>query len=113
MAEKLRKRLEDLGVKNVGIIISDKPVDFDFEVDLILFANVLHEVENWRELLEWSRIAKHVVVIDWKKVETDFGPPLEERIGEDEMEEVLKEIFRSVKKYDFYEYHYFFLCSKE
>jgi len=113
MAEKLRKRLKMLGVENVGIIISDKPIDFDFEVSLILFANVLHEVENWRDLLEWSRIAKHVIVIDWKKVRTDFGPPLEERIGEEEMKKVLSEIFKSVKKFDFYKYHYFFLCSNE
>ena len=111
MAEKLRKRLSELGIKNVGIIVASEPIDFDFEVDFILFANVLHEIDNWKAFVEWSRIAKYVAVIDWKK-DASFGPPLGERIDEKEMEAVLNKHFSKVEKVNVYRYHYFFLCSR-
>ncbi len=112
MAEKLRKRLDELGIRNVGIIVTDKPIDFDFEVDFLLFANVLHEVDDWKSLLEWSKIAKYVAVIDWKKEEMSFGPPVDERIDERDVEEELRKHFSKVEKVDVYRYHYFFLCSR-
>ncbi len=112
MAEKLRKRLDDLGIKNVGIVISEEPPDFDFEIDLVLFANVLHEIENWKDYLYWSSKAKCVAVIDWKKEPMKFGPPLEERLDEKEVEGVLKRFF-SVKKLEVYDYHYFLVGYKE
>ncbi|WP_202319264.1 class I SAM-dependent methyltransferase [Archaeoglobus neptunius] len=85
MAEKLRKRIEDEKVLNVGIIVSEKPPEIDFHIDLVLFSNVLHEMENPQEYLEWGSRADYVVVAEWKKEETEFGPPVNERLSLEEI----------------------------
>ena len=49
-------------------------------VDLVLFANVLHEVEDRKAFFqEVKRISKRtafIVDVDWKKIQTEHGPPL-------------------------------------
>lgn len=113
MVEALRKEMDERGIGNVGIILSDEPVDFDFKIDFILFSNVLHEVDEPEKLVEWSRIAEFVCVIEWKKVETEFGPPLDERIGEEEMRKLLEKHFSSVTSLDIYPYHYVLICHNQ
>ncbi len=113
MVEALRKEMDKRGIDNVGIILSDGPVDLDFQVDFILFSNVLHEVDEPERLVEWSRIARFVCVIDWKKVETEFGPPVDERIGEEEMKDLLGKHFSSVTSLNIYPYHYVLICHNE
>ena len=113
MAEILREELEKRGIENVGIIVSDTPVDFDFRIDFILFSNVLHEVNSPEEFLEWSRIAKAVCVIEWKKIETEFGPPVDERIDVKEMMEIAEKHFRFVELLDIYPFHYTLVCYNE
>lgn len=85
IAEILRKNLEKEGIKNVGIIITEKPPEFDFEVNLILFSNVLHEMENPQKYLCWSKRGDYVLIAEWKKIKTEMGPPLEDRISIDEI----------------------------
>jgi protein-L-isoaspartate O-methyltransferase len=87
MAEKLNKKLSELKIRNVGIIVAEKPPKLDFPIDLILFANVLHEMDEPKEYLEWAKQANRILIVDWKKAKMEFGPPYEERLGE---EEVLK-----------------------
>jgi hypothetical protein len=82
MAEKLNKKLSELGIKNVGIIVAEKPPKLDFPVDLILFANVLHEMDEPEGYLEWAKQAKYIMIVDWKKVNMEFGPRYEERLSE-------------------------------
>jgi|Deesub1362A_J573_1020465.scaffolds.fasta_scaffold19814_2 protein-L-isoaspartate O-methyltransferase len=89
MTEKLSKKLTDLRIKNVGIIVTDKPPDLDFPVDLILFANVLHEMDKPTEYLEWAKRSDHILIVDWKKVKMSFGPPFEERLSEREILEMI------------------------
>ncbi|MDK2781463.1 MAG: hypothetical protein PWR13_491 [Archaeoglobi archaeon] len=113
MLEALRKELEEAGVKNVGLILSEEPPELDFEIDFVLFSNVLHEVDDHRRFLKWASWAKVVCVIEWKRIETEFGPPMDERIDEREMEEALKEHFRFVKKLEIYPYHYTLLGYNE
>ncbi|AIY89794.1 class I SAM-dependent methyltransferase [Geoglobus acetivorans] len=106
MVEALRSELERLKIKNVGIVLSERLPEFDFPVDFVLFSNVLHEVDDWRGFLEWASKAKVVCVIEWKKIEMDYGPPVEERIDENEMEKALRENFRFVEKLPIYAHHY-------
>ena len=85
IAEILSKRLKENGVSNVGIIISEKPPGVDFKIDLVVFSNVLHEMENPKEYLCWARNASYVLVAEWKKVFSEFGPPIEDRISLDDL----------------------------
>ncbi len=89
MAQILKKKLESQGVTNVGIIVTDEPPTLDFPIDLVLFANVLHEMERPEIYLRWAAKADYVLIVEWKKEAMGFGPPVEERISEDEMLEML------------------------
>ncbi len=68
IAEKLRG-----AARNVGIIVSETPPPVDFEVNLVLFSNVLHELENPAEYLRWAAKADFTVVVEWK-ADSPLGP---------------------------------------
>lgn len=106
MVRKLKEELENHSVRNVGIIVSNVYPEFDFEVDFVLFSNVLHEVDNYLEILDRASKAKVVCVIDWKKIETEFGPPLNERIDRNEMISTLKKYWKHIKELEIFPYHY-------
>jgi ubiquinone/menaquinone biosynthesis C-methylase UbiE len=85
-------------------------------VDLVLFANVLHEVEDKKAFFqEVRRISKHtayIVDVDWKKIQTEHGPPMKERLSEDEAKSVLSENgFSVIKQIDIGPYHYELICK--
>ncbi len=60
----------------------------DKSVDVIFFANVLHEVDDktafFQEIKRISKPTALIVDIDWKKIQTERGPPLKERLSEEE-----------------------------
>ena len=103
------------GVKNRIIrIISGDVCDTGLpgsSVDVAFFANVFHEVENKEAFLkEIKRICKptaYVVDVDWKKVQTEGGPPLKIRLSEEEAIKLLsKRGFAILKKMDAGPKHY-------
>jgi len=85
-------------------------------VDLVLFANVLHEVEDrkafFQEVRRISKPTAFIVDVDWKKLQTEHGPPFKERLSEDEANRVLSESgFTVVKQTDAGPYHYELICK--
>lgn len=62
-------------------------------VDLVFFADILHDLEDHAGFLtEVNRIAKArgtVVDIDWQKIETGFGPPLNIRLTEEDSRKIM------------------------
>ena len=85
-------------------------------VDLVIFANVLHEVEDRKAFFqEVRRICKptaFIVDVDWKKIQTEHGPPFKERLSEDEANSVLAENgFSVIKQIDAGPYHYELICK--
>lgn len=86
--------------------------------DLILFANVLHDIQDKKPFFtEVKRIAKKeckIVDIDWHRRETEMGPPLELRLSEQETRKILTEnglaIIRAINPG---KYHYGFVCRKK
>ncbi len=80
-------------------------------VDLVLFANVLHEVEDkkafFQEVRRISKPTAYIVDVDWKKAQTEYGPPLKIRLSEDEANRVLAENgFCVIKQIDLGSTHY-------
>jgi ubiquinone/menaquinone biosynthesis C-methylase UbiE len=71
-------------------------------VDLVLFANFLHEVEDkkafFQEVKRISKPSAFIVDVDWKKTQSEYGPPLKERLSEEEATVVLTENGFSVIK---------------
>jgi ubiquinone/menaquinone biosynthesis C-methylase UbiE len=61
---------------------------------LVLLANVLHEVDDKKSFLAALAAAlkpgAKLSIIEWKKAETPAGPPVKERLSEDELQVLLK-----------------------
>ena len=85
-------------------------------VDLVLFANVLHEVEDrtafFQEVKRISKPTAYVVDVDWKKIKTEHGPPLKERLSAEEAKSVLFENgFTVIGQTEAGPYHYELICK--
>lgn len=98
MLEELEKRGSDAGVSNI-IITQTGEYDLklpDQSVSFALMVNVIHEIDDkLRFLKEVSRIIKpggKLAIIDWEKRATEMGPPVDHRIGREEIIAMLKEI---------------------
>lgn len=90
MLEEVQRQIQEKGLSFVETIQSEA---YDFKlpselVDFVLIGFVLHEVEDKKRFLrEAVRICKRegkVALIEFKKVASSFGPPLEERLTEKE-----------------------------
>jgi len=85
MIEELKRRTK--GVSNIEIIQSDS-LD-DSKGDILLFVNVVHELDDPKKFLENSfkslKPNGKMVIIDWQKKETGFGPQLSHRISKEEV----------------------------
>jgi len=87
IAEKMRKEK----LKNIEMILSGEsaiPLP-DKSVDVLFMANVFHELDDRGGILkEAKRILSgrgKMIIIDWKKMEMEMGPPVGERLSEDEV----------------------------
>jgi len=78
-------------------------------VDVVLLANSFHDMENKDEVVkEIKRILKKggkVIIIDWEKKDTGFGPPLYVRMSEEEYLNFFKD-FKLINKFKPTNYHY-------
>ncbi|WP_296557236.1 methyltransferase domain-containing protein [uncultured Acetobacterium sp.] len=98
MLAELELRSKAAGLNNIAtvktqeldLIIPDATVSFG------LMVNVIHEIVDKTQFLEESsRIIKpggKLAIIDWEKAETKTGPPIDHRIGSDEVKTMLNEI---------------------
>jgi len=91
MLEILRDKIKKDKISNVEPVLSHEssiPLP-DNSIDVLFMANVFHEIEDRDSILkEGKRILKShgkLIIIDWKKEEMDFGPPIEERLNEREV----------------------------
>jgi ubiquinone/menaquinone biosynthesis C-methylase UbiE len=120
MLEYLRSNMNrsHIGETMVEIVESDvtnSPIPSG-TADIVLFVNILHDLGSQKEFLkEVKRISKNsglAVDIDWKKVENDFGPPLEIRLSEDAAREILAESgYNVIKRIDAGPFHYGLICN--
>lgn len=76
---------------DIEVLLSEEyrlPLD-DGVGDFVLLSTVLHENGDVPRLLrEAARVTKSsgkIVIIEWKKQDEDFGPPMMERLGQDEL----------------------------
>ncbi|AOL16682.1 methyltransferase type 11 [Sulfolobus sp. A20] len=92
-----------------AITLTDSKTIENKSVDYILFANSFHDMENKEEIInEVNRILKddgRVIIIDWKKENTNFGPPVSIRMSEKEYLYWFKG-FKIVKRFNPTPYHY-------
>jgi ubiquinone/menaquinone biosynthesis C-methylase UbiE len=56
-------------------------------VDVIILANAFHDMDRIPTAEEITRIIKtrgRIIVVDWNKIDSDFGPPFELRMSEED-----------------------------
>lgn len=86
MVETCRRRVEALGLLNVGVLRSEEstiPLPAG-SVDLVFACHLLHELEDpaafLAELRRVLRPGGRLAAVEWEKVETGQGPPLKHRL---------------------------------
>ncbi len=121
MLKIVEEKIKKESLRNLKTVLSKEnniPVE-DKIADRILIANVFHELHKPQKFLkEVKRILKNngkVIIIDWKPIETEEGPPLEERL---EPEFVAKELetagFKNIKiDSKTYPFHYIITAKLE
>ncbi|NYT03791.1 MAG: class I SAM-dependent methyltransferase, partial [Candidatus Methanofastidiosa archaeon] len=96
MLEELERRAYEKKIRNITPILSES-YKFPLESNVGTFAlisNVLHEVEDKLSFLkETNRVLSDqgtLCIIEWQKKETERGPPLEDRLSESEIKDLLE-----------------------
>lgn len=97
MLDILGEKIKKQKLTNIEPILSEEasiPLP-DNSVDVLFMANVFHELEDRGSILkEGKRILSgegKLVIVDWKKMEMDFGPPVEERLTAGEVISICKD----------------------
>lgn len=111
--------LSRVGYRNFEVIaqpIEVAPLPTE-HFDVALVANVLHDFGDpvfvLRRVYESLRSNGVLGVVDWKKMETPFGPPLSVRLNEEESIRIIEESgFRVVEVINSYPYHYLIKAEK-
>lgn len=109
------------GYQNVQIIQADldQPIKeiADGSCDGVIMASILHEIKNRNMLLQNAyRVLKTgglLLAVEWKAQHTIFGPALDKRIPEDQMEQELAKLgLHKVKSIPADLFHYALLFQK-
>lgn len=101
MLERLKSKIK--GIPTVEPVFSEEekiPLPAE-SVDLVFTGTVFHEFEGDPTLKEIWRILKQegtFVVVDWQKIASELGPPLEHRKSEEEVRRLVEPIGFSLEK---------------
>jgi ubiquinone/menaquinone biosynthesis C-methylase UbiE len=113
MLEEIEKKIEENNISNITTILTGEN-DFKIPAKTITVAfisTVLHEIENKEKFLyEVNRVLLNggrIGIIEWEKIESEFGPPLEHRLSQEYVQHLLEDIgFRNVNTESIGEYFY-------
>ena len=112
MLEFLEQKIRSQNIGNIELLLSkDNKIPLeDQSLDLLINVNTLHEFRDKNKIAkEMQRVIKsdgRVVIIDFKKEDSGFGPPLAIRVSEDQAKQLFEERgFACVKSSELL-YHY-------
>jgi ubiquinone/menaquinone biosynthesis C-methylase UbiE len=119
MLEALQQRAEAAGQGNIHTVVGDAqavPLE-DAQADCTLCSCVLHEVADLsaalRELYRITKPGGRVVLVEWDKKDTGFGPPLADRLDREELKTAAKAAgFVSAQVHEPGEAHYALVCER-
>lgn len=95
MLDDVEHRALEAGLSSIRPIIVE---EYDLKLDnqsvgFVLVSNVLHEVDDKERFIsEINRILKNggrLAIIEWEKMQGESGPPLEDRLSYEELNELL------------------------
>jgi len=118
----IRSKIKIWGRRNVRPVWADLEVIgstkiLDNSVDLAVLSSTLHQVKNRKNVfMEAKRILKEegkLIILDWKKESTPFGPDISLRIDGEQLKKEVEALgFKFVKDITTDSYHYGFLAEK-
>ena len=118
MLKALEQKIRKLGIKNIEMLLAGQneiPLE-SRSVDILLSVNTLHEFDDKRKMIsEMARVLKEggkAVISDWKKENTDFGPPTSIRVAKQQAIDMFKEDFNPLKEENL-QYHYLLTFQKK
>jgi ubiquinone/menaquinone biosynthesis C-methylase UbiE len=114
MVMHLNRRIRDMDVKNVVTMLAppDDPLLADASVDRFFICDTWHHIANHDSYLallkKMLKPGGQVVMLDFKKIKTPTGPPMEMRISRNDlMQEMERNGFQLDTEHTFLPYQYF------
>ncbi len=97
MLEDLKDKIDQKGISNISVSLSEEnhiPAQ-DCAADIAFLCNMLHEAADIDSFIrEVKRILKpggKLIIIDWERAESVFGPPEKRRLDKSDAAKVLRE----------------------
>jgi len=117
MLEFLEQKIRRLKIKNIVPLLSGEneiPLE-NGSVDLLVSVNTLHEFGDRKRMIEeMRRVLRHggkALIVDFKKADTDFGPPVAIRVSKRRAIGLFeREGFKLLRREDLL-YHYLLVFS--
>lgn len=113
MLIEVEKKKTEMPLANITTVLTeeDNLKIADNSVTFVFLCNVLHEVENTANLLsEANRILANdgrIAILEWEKIESNFGPPLNHRLAREYVIQLLQDSgFKNVQAVDLGEHFY-------
>lgn len=109
------------GITNIQTVLADldRPFDQipDSSCDYVMMASVLHEVSNRSMLLQNAykvlKTGGKILTVEWKVEQSPFGPAMEKRIPQNQLESELNKLgLRKTKELMADSYHYALVFEK-
>lgn len=92
MLQETKRRADEEGYNNIELVSSGEN-NFklkDKSVDMVFTSTVFHEVSHPEDFLtECKRIMKDegsIIILDWNKIASEVGPPVDKRISVEDLE---------------------------
>ncbi len=119
MLDIIGEKIKMEGRTNIETILSKEssiPLP-DRSVDVVFMANVFHELDDRGGILrEAKRILQgrgRLIIVDWKKMEMEFGPPVEERLRAEEVVSICEDRgFAILERLEAGQYNYMLVFGK-
>lgn len=118
MLDFLEQKIRRLNIGNIETLLSmEDEIPLEKEsVDFLLSVNTLHEFHDKEKMIsEMQRVLRadgQVAMVDFKKKDTGFGPPMTIRVSKEQARQLFEKKGLTVLKSHDFKYHYLIVCRR-
>lgn len=119
MLDEVHMKIEENNISNIETVLTEEN-DFKLEASKITIAficNVLHETEDKMKFLNEIKRSicdkGRIVIVEWQKIKSEFGPPFEHRLDKIDLLNILDTLgFSDIRAIDIGENYYGIVAIK-